>query len=130
MAAIAESVPVARHVQLGDRPDVPGDQLRNRDLLLAPHHKDLGQPLLLALVHVEEMGVRAHGPPENAEIGQFPDEGIRRDLEHVGHGRPGRIRLDGLRLPVGDRHRLDRLRLQGRGGQLDQQVQQRADADG
>ena len=108
----AQRVPHLRALKLRDGHDVAGDDLLDVAAVLAAHHLEGADPLVLALLDVVDV-VAVGGKPAgvDADKGQLADVGVHHDLEAEGRKRVVQVRLhlDGLlaliRLDAADVHR-------------------------
>ena len=112
---VEQQVAGHRLLELGHRPDVPGDELADLCVLLALHLERMADPLLVVRPCVDERRVRLHGAAEDAE-----------DVDPSGEGVGDRLE-DERRRAAAD---LDRRLLLGRGRDaLDEEVEQRGRAE-
>jgi hypothetical protein len=79
---IGQRITGPRDLELGDRSDVSWPDLSDRRLLLAAHDEQLADALGLAALWDGDLRIGPQGARVDANIGQFPDEGIGDRLEH------------------------------------------------
>ena len=70
------------HAELRDRADLARPQLGRRLLLLAVEVEQLADALVLALRRVEHRALALERARQDPQVGQPPDERVRRGLEH------------------------------------------------